>query len=214
MRNRILITAALALALCTSVNAQSTEEHLLVLADQAFAQLHKEYVTLPNLTTERVARSDEFLLISWPLGEVKGLVKKEYIEQAFLSVGLDGLDEGLWLVFQVTGLDENVDVLLFTRRTTAGVIEFKSISAQVPDEWLLISSAPSECGGDDDVACTCHPTAACDLGCVGPGGDAWINTGDTTGPNGTGNEIYENSTNGEQGERCSDEDHFIVISPI
>ena len=126
MRSRILIIAALALALCTSVNAAPTEEDtLLVLADQAFAQLHREYVTLPDLTTERVARSDEFLLISWPLGEVKGLVKKEYIEQAFLSVGLDGLDEGLWLVFQVTGLDEDVDVALLTARTTAGVIVFK-----------------------------------------------------------------------------------------
>jgi hypothetical protein len=143
---------------------------------------------------------------------MKGLVKKVYVEQAFLSVGLERLDEGVWLVFRVTGLDEDVDVLLHTKRSTAGLVGFKSVSAHVPGEWFVLT--PQACGGDDDVGCYCSPAPACNEGCTGPGGAAWINTGDTTGPGGTGNMIYERADDGARAERCSDGKHHIVISPI
>lgn len=134
---------------------------LAVLTDQAFLRLHDEYVTLPNGTTERVARSTELLPYGWPAGQPKGIVEKQFIDEAIQSSSVEDLTAGIIYVFRNSddGFDLVVPVKLdATSHVTFIYDPFVATEVSVwPSVWMNAHPA-------------CDGTGLGPTNCVGRGG--------------------------------------------
>ncbi|NJN64690.1 MAG: hypothetical protein HC882_07295 [Acidobacteria bacterium] len=110
-------------------------------------------MTLPDGTTERVARSTTLLPPGWPAGQPKGLVEKQFIDQAVQSSTMQDLVEGIIFVFRNTagGFDVVVPAKLDESSQVAFIYDpFADTEVSVwPTVWM-----------------TAHP--ACDSGGPGP----------------------------------------------
>jgi len=213
---RVLVTCLGLLALglgCTPLLAASDEETLEILAGQAFMQLHETHVTLPDQTTERVARSNMRLPFGWQ-GGLKGLIREEYIVESFLDKGLSAIESGTWLFFYIP----DIEVYVAVNVAVDGNGEILIKAAYAADEISAVSTSPLDgngCGtgeetpADDDFECSCGGND-CSGGCTGPGSEAWTATGNTTEG---GNAIMENTT-GQTAEVCGESSIGVTLSPL
>ena len=202
---RYVSIATLSMIWALSSVAAAPPDTIQVLADQAFLKLHDIYVSNPNtFETERVARSTSKLPLGFPFGTFKGLVREEYVLQAFQSAGLTGLDQGRWMIFTIPDLD--MDVVLYVKRDSNGEIQVVNVSGGKNTAILGILG----CGGDDDFNCNCAGAGdSCDS-CIGPGSEVWSDTGETTSG---GNAIME-STSGDTAEDCSGSGAIRTLAPL
>ena len=206
MRILIVLSALLfAMPVSQTLAAPPTEEQtLLVLADQVHLAMHDEHVTRPDLTTERLARSSQQLPPGWPLGTPKGLLAKNHIEDVFLALGLDDLDEGAWVEFRIQSLyPSTVHVFVKFKRDSKGEINLEGLQVtSAAEDFTSLTVFPAQGCGENAIECDCtsFQNGECQQANCGSNG-TWQNTGQD---DAQGRDVMENHQTQETRSVCSE----------
>lgn len=93
MRRLLMQLASVLILLLACPVALATQQQV---ADQAFMAMHYHYVTLPGGGSERLARSTMLLPEGWPTEQPKGLIERQFVDQAVAMTSSQELVSGVW----------------------------------------------------------------------------------------------------------------------
>ncbi len=189
LRGTLSIVSVAVILLSSLVAFADESSTLLTLSNQAFTALHNATVVLPNSTTERISRSTAQLPPGWPTGQKKGLIEKQYMDQAFQATSLAALSAGVIMSFVNVPENFTTYVTVYYHAPTQQLL-FGGYGVHpgrdLEQKLSTLSSGSNPCDSTSDniqcsgTDCPCGTgSRVCD--CAGAScasGDIWFNTGE------------------------------------